>query len=59
MVLKHDILNLAALMVLCITGSQQEDILDQRGSQAEKLVELFHNVSPRTEGSENKMLIRT
>jgi hypothetical protein len=45
MVLDYDILNLAALVALSITGSQKKDILDQRGAQVEKLVELFHNVS--------------
>ena len=45
MVLNYDILNLAALVALSITGSQKKDILDQRGVQVEGLVELFHNVS--------------
>lgn len=45
MVLNYDILNLAALVALSITGSQKKDILDQRGAQVEKLVELFHDVS--------------
>lgn len=45
MVLNYDILNLAALALLCITGSRKADILEERGVQVEKLVELFHNVS--------------
>lgn len=51
MVLNYDILNLAALAALCITGSQkkredEKDILDERDVQnVGKLVELFHNVS--------------
>lgn len=44
-VLNYDILNLAALTVLCITGPQKDDILDQRGTQADELVEFFHDVS--------------
>lgn len=48
--LNQDILNLAALAALCITGSQKNDILDERGVQAEKLVELFHNVRRGSEG---------
>lgn len=48
MVLDHDILNLTALVALCITGPQKEGILDQCGAQVDKLVELFHNVGPLT-----------
>ncbi|KAI9571669.1 kinase-like domain-containing protein [Boletus coccyginus] len=44
MVLDYDILNLTALVALCVTGTQKEDILDQRGAQVDELVELFHNL---------------
>lgn len=45
MVLNHDVLNLAALAALCITGSRKEDVLDKPGAQVGKLIELFHDVS--------------
>ena len=44
MVLKHDILNLASLAVICITGERKQDILGKSGGQVRKLIELFHDV---------------
>ncbi|KAG6375569.1 kinase-like domain-containing protein [Boletus reticuloceps] len=54
MMLNCDILNLAALVALCITGPQKKDILDQRGAQVEVLVELLHNLLETSVGLEEE-----
>ncbi|KAG9316824.1 kinase-like domain-containing protein [Chiua virens] len=44
MVLNHDILHLAALAALCVTGPRKADILEQRAASVDKLIELFHSL---------------
>ena len=45
MVLSYDILNLAALAALYITGSSKQDILGHGEARVGRLIELFYDVN--------------